>query len=88
MKTLFGIGLVYGIIWSGIQASWTMIEYDATIRAFNAGSPHAELRHRINGQSGQICFFLANLIAIGSGIGYTLAGRSGSAGRSTMDPNG
>ncbi|HYP04544.1 MAG TPA: hypothetical protein VER57_08340, partial [Cyanobium sp.] len=40
--------------------------------AFNARSDVAELRHRINGQSGQICFFLANLLAVESGIGYTL----------------
>jgi len=79
MKHFFGVVFVYGLIWSGIQASWTLSEYDMTLRAFKAGSNHAELRHRINGQSSQICFFLANIITVGGAIGMTLASKKQSS---------
>ncbi len=82
MKPFFGVILVYGLVWSGIQASWTLSEYDMTIRAFRAfraGAEHAELRHRINGQASQICFFLANVITVGAAIGYTMASKKQSS---------
>jgi hypothetical protein len=86
MRAFFGFCLIYGLVWSGIQASWTMIEYKATIEAFNARNDVAELRHRINGQSGQICFFLANLIAVGSAVGYTLTSRTQSTEQQQSEP--
>jgi len=79
MKPFFGVILVYGLVWSGIQASWTLSEYDMTIRAFRAGAQHAELRHLINGQASQICFFLANMITVGAAIGYTMAAKKQSS---------
>jgi hypothetical protein len=79
MKNFFGVVFVYGLLWSGIQASWTLSEYDMTIRAYKAERNHAELRHRINGQASQICFFLANVITVGAGIGMTLASKKQSS---------
>jgi hypothetical protein len=75
MKNFFGIIFVYGLLWSGIQASWTLIEYDMTIKAYKAERNHAELRHRINGQSSQICFFLANILTVGAAIGMTASAK-------------
>lgn len=64
MRHLLSIAAVYGVIMSGITASWTLIEYDFCSRAFNAGDSTAELRHRINFNSLSLAFLLSNILTV------------------------
>jgi hypothetical protein len=64
MKHLLSIATVYGLLMSGITGSWIFIEYKATIEAFNVGSNHAELRHRINGWGCSLSFLLSNILTV------------------------
>ena len=79
MKKLFGsLCIVYGIALSSWFGYWAIKDNTALEQAVRAGSPQAEMRHRLNVFAEGVWFLLANMIVIsGASLAMSDNKRSG-----------
>ena len=75
MKKLFGsFCIIYGISLSSWFGYWAIKDNTALEQAVRAGSPQAEMRHRLNVFAEGVWFLLANMIVI-SGVSLAASGQ-------------
>ena len=75
MKKLFGsFCIIYGISLSSWFGYWAIKDNTALEQAVRAGSPQAEMRHRLNVFAEGVWFLLANMIVI-SGVSIAASGQ-------------
>lgn len=80
MKKLFGsFCIIYGITLSFWFGHWAIKDNTALEQAVRAGSPQAEMRHRLNVFAEGVWFLLANLIVI-SGTSLAMSDKKGGNG--------
>jgi len=75
MKKLFGsFCIIYGISLSSWFGYWAIKDNTALEQGVRAGSPQAEMRHRLNVFAEGVWFLLANMIVI-SGVSLAASGQ-------------